>query len=723
MPKLLNTPFAQDGIRSDIQDATGEFPNSATMQLGFPEVTMMKTSEGGIPPKGSDINGILHTITENTVYQTQGNMYKFDVVYAAKIGGYPLNARLALDNGDVVKSTIPNNTNNPNINMTGWVGDSKITLESISELLSLNSPRNGQLVYVKSYHAGHDEGGDDFIYKTSRQLENDGISIFNGWERQKNGKPWTLEDGGCRRDGTDCAPYFNKVLQLATVSPIGIALKPNGEYLLETDVAKDNVYSISLMGNGATLKVSNPSARDWINMLALTGVSGSCLFIDDIKHDGSLIFDEQTTGQENWMVQALRIWNMSVFIRGLEQTKLIGTLNNFLKCPNVAVDGYIGTLVGGNNSTYGGDSLGDVFYIGEREGVTNYSFKNAKATGVIEETLGSRAFVVVELLFPDQHVDVQTNVTLENIDATDFMRTLHTETAHGAVSYTIHNCSFAGVGVFGLSAGAPDTTVTCTNTKVGFATIGYAGTHTLNWGCNLTMGAGCVVDMTGLAGGSGLIQNTPDKVTRLTGGAKVINIKGLLGVSGNIYADSGVTFSFKESFDDYYFYGSNLFANNCKLINADNTKIKPMSLTNNNFFLDACEIVNLNFARSNFVENTSALKMNTSLTGYNKKLIEARNADIYLNDVLLHKHNEQNEVLGDSPYTSANDLTLEGSYYIEAKALTNVPSGFTAGLIETKLASYLPNFENSLIQVATNFLTLSVKRRTRNYLGIWSAWV
>ncbi|WP_236489821.1 hypothetical protein, partial [Escherichia coli] len=37
----------------------------------------------------------------------------------------PLNARLMLDNGEIVRSTVPNNTTNPNIDMTGWQNDSK----------------------------------------------------------------------------------------------------------------------------------------------------------------------------------------------------------------------------------------------------------------------------------------------------------------------------------------------------------------------------------------------------------------------------------------------------------------------------------------------------------------------------------------------------------------------------------------------------------------------
>ena len=47
----------------------------------------------------------------------------FDQAFVDKIGGYPLNARIILSNGDIVKNTVPNNTVNPNMDMTGWVLD------------------------------------------------------------------------------------------------------------------------------------------------------------------------------------------------------------------------------------------------------------------------------------------------------------------------------------------------------------------------------------------------------------------------------------------------------------------------------------------------------------------------------------------------------------------------------------------------------------------------
>lgn len=123
MPKLLKTPFAADaaeGYRTDIQESAGAAPNSATYQVGFPPVTMQSIASNGMPPKGSDLNGVLYDITDNLVFLTQGRGYGFDAAYATSIGGYPLSARLRLTNGDIVKSTVDGNTNDPNVDMTGW---------------------------------------------------------------------------------------------------------------------------------------------------------------------------------------------------------------------------------------------------------------------------------------------------------------------------------------------------------------------------------------------------------------------------------------------------------------------------------------------------------------------------------------------------------------------------------------------------------------------------
>lgn len=54
----------------------------------------------------------------------------------AKSGGYGLNDRVILDNGNVVKSTAPNNTNNPNLDMSTWASVNKFELDYIGNTVT-----------------------------------------------------------------------------------------------------------------------------------------------------------------------------------------------------------------------------------------------------------------------------------------------------------------------------------------------------------------------------------------------------------------------------------------------------------------------------------------------------------------------------------------------------------------------------------------------------------
>lgn len=77
---------------------------------------------------GSTYDGSSDTVVNlNAANLYDGTQTLQDInLYGAKLydmptGGYPLNGRVILDNGDIVKSTIPNNTNDPNLDMTGWL--------------------------------------------------------------------------------------------------------------------------------------------------------------------------------------------------------------------------------------------------------------------------------------------------------------------------------------------------------------------------------------------------------------------------------------------------------------------------------------------------------------------------------------------------------------------------------------------------------------------------
>ena len=50
------------------------------------------------------------------------------------VGSYLKNARVMLTNGDIVKSTVDGNTNDPNVDMTGWVNP-KAVQDEINQTL------------------------------------------------------------------------------------------------------------------------------------------------------------------------------------------------------------------------------------------------------------------------------------------------------------------------------------------------------------------------------------------------------------------------------------------------------------------------------------------------------------------------------------------------------------------------------------------------------------
>lgn len=100
---------------------------------------------------------------------------------------YNSGERVVLTNGDIVKSTVDGNTNDPNVNMTGWRFDDN-TVESIADLLAIQNPKNGSRVYIKSYYPPENfallipyMGGGNRTYVESRKTENDGMFCINGW--------------------------------------------------------------------------------------------------------------------------------------------------------------------------------------------------------------------------------------------------------------------------------------------------------------------------------------------------------------------------------------------------------------------------------------------------------------------------------------------------------------------------------------------------------------
>lgn len=151
-------------------------------------------------------------VHDNGETQKQINDYN-GVTWYARVGGYGVNDKARLSTGEIVISTISSNTNNPNSNMTGWVFAGDSVYASVADVLAIPSPKNGQIVNTVSYIAGKSIGGNQYKYISSRQLENDGGSVINGWVVQDKGALTVWDFGYVTDNATAATIALTKCIQ------------------------------------------------------------------------------------------------------------------------------------------------------------------------------------------------------------------------------------------------------------------------------------------------------------------------------------------------------------------------------------------------------------------------------------------------------------------------------------------------------------------------------
>ena len=118
-PDLIPEPFAQSGDKNPIplERAISDPVYRASWKAGFPPDTRLPKDVGGEAPDGLDFNGVLNALSQAVVFLQKGNGYQFD----AALAPYPIGALVrSNDNLTTYQSTVPNNSNNPNSNMSGW---------------------------------------------------------------------------------------------------------------------------------------------------------------------------------------------------------------------------------------------------------------------------------------------------------------------------------------------------------------------------------------------------------------------------------------------------------------------------------------------------------------------------------------------------------------------------------------------------------------------------
>lgn len=140
LPKRIPTPFADSGSKQDIPVASqiGITGGRASYTDGFPPLTRTPLSAGGIPPFGTDFNGILNDVTAAIRWENAGAGYPFDATFATSIAGYPKGAVIPNSLGDGYWLNITDaNTSNPEVStgaLTGWVPYETYGVTSITGL-------------------------------------------------------------------------------------------------------------------------------------------------------------------------------------------------------------------------------------------------------------------------------------------------------------------------------------------------------------------------------------------------------------------------------------------------------------------------------------------------------------------------------------------------------------------------------------------------------------
>ena len=185
---------AQDA--ADAAEVAAELANNAAAQVNDkvsyedfnnkPHNAMLGRDAASAHPTSSILDASGET-------QQQVN-YNGGAKWHSRVGGYKENERVILANGDIVKSTVDGNVNDPNVDMTGWVNDkyaNGFTVDTIAELLALQNIKDSDTAKVKGFRTPTNfalktpyKGGGEFIYVAEKTSENDGFIVYNGWVRQ-----------------------------------------------------------------------------------------------------------------------------------------------------------------------------------------------------------------------------------------------------------------------------------------------------------------------------------------------------------------------------------------------------------------------------------------------------------------------------------------------------------------------------------------------------------
>lgn len=119
----------------------GVVVGAASFEDGFPAATMVDPEdEGGMPPFGQDMNGILYMITAYIALMQAGQRVTFRPDAAAEFAGYAVGAEVTSTTpGRVWMNAVDGNTTDPDIDPTDWASSDPLSADLAPPAGQLNN--------------------------------------------------------------------------------------------------------------------------------------------------------------------------------------------------------------------------------------------------------------------------------------------------------------------------------------------------------------------------------------------------------------------------------------------------------------------------------------------------------------------------------------------------------------------------------------------------------
>lgn len=155
---------------------------AASLNDGYPPLTMTDPTDGGVPPFGCDTNGIFYILSAWVAFLGAGQLPVFDATLAADMGGYAIGARLqqAANPTETWTNTVAGNASDPDTGTPGAAG--WISSTPLYSAAALAGPNDVVL-----------PGPSDYIISVAT---GSGAVTFSGFVAQRDGQRLTLIANG-----------------------------------------------------------------------------------------------------------------------------------------------------------------------------------------------------------------------------------------------------------------------------------------------------------------------------------------------------------------------------------------------------------------------------------------------------------------------------------------------------------------------------------------------